>query len=125
MNKIWVYIDQFKGEALPASWETIGAAKMLAGQLGGGVTALVFGKNVDPVAAEAFKYGVDEVILADDPSLEDYRSEPFTALFAKLARRICSRGSSFPYHHSWARAGSHVCHRLEYGRFDGCGCFRD
>jgi electron transfer flavoprotein alpha subunit len=85
MNKIWVYIDQFKGQALPTSWEGIGAAKMLAGQLGGGVTALVFGKDIEPLATQAFQYGADEVLLADDPSLEYYRSEPYTALLAKLA----------------------------------------
>jgi electron transfer flavoprotein alpha subunit len=96
MSKIWVYIDQFKGEALPASWEGMGAAKMLEGQLGGGVSALVFGKNVDTVASEAFKYGADEVILADDPSLEDYRAEPYTALFAKLAQESAPEVVLFP-----------------------------
>jgi electron transfer flavoprotein alpha subunit len=85
MNKIWVFIDQFKGQALPISWEGIGAAKMLAGQLGGGVTALVFGKGVEPIASQAFQYGADEVLLADDSSLDDYRSEPYSALLARLA----------------------------------------
>lgn len=85
MSKIWVYIDQFKGEALPTSWEAIGAGKNLAGQLGGGVTALVFGKGVAAIASQAFQYGADEVLLADDPSLADYRSEAYTALMAKLA----------------------------------------
>ena len=86
MSKVWVFVDQFKGQALPTSWEGIGAAKMLAEQLGAGITAVIFGKNVDAIAAEAFKYGADEVILADDTTLEDYRSEPYTALLAKLAR---------------------------------------
>jgi electron transfer flavoprotein alpha subunit len=85
MNKIWVYIDQFKGEVLPASWEGIGAGKILASQLGGGVTTLVFGKGVETIASQAFQYGADEVMLADDPSLDDYRSEPYTALLSKLA----------------------------------------
>jgi electron transfer flavoprotein alpha subunit len=85
MSKIWVYIDHFKGEALPASWEGIGAAKMLAEQLGGDVTALVFGRDIEAIATQAIQYGADEVLLADDPSLEDYRAEPYTALLAKLA----------------------------------------
>lgn len=83
MNKIWVYIDQFKGQPLPTSWEGIGAGKTLASQLGGGVTAVVFGKAVEPVAAQAFQYGADEVLLADDPSMEDFRAEPYSALLAK------------------------------------------
>jgi electron transfer flavoprotein alpha subunit len=96
MNKIWVYIDQFKGQALPTSWETIGAAKALADQLGGGITALVFGKGVEPIATEAFHNGADEVLLADDPSLDDYRPEPYTALLAKLAAESSPEVILFP-----------------------------
>jgi len=96
MSKIWVYIDQFKGQALPTSWEGISAAKMLTGQLGAGITALIFGKNVEGIAAEAFKYGVDEVLLADDASLDDYRSEPYVALLAKLARDSSPEVILFP-----------------------------
>jgi electron transfer flavoprotein alpha subunit len=96
MNKIWVYIDQFKGQPLATSWEGIGAAKMLAGQLGGGVTALVFGKGIDAIASQAFQYGADEVLLADDPSLDDYRAEPYTALLAKLAAESSPEVILFP-----------------------------
>lgn len=85
MNKIWVYLDHFKGQPLPASWETIGAGKALAAQLGSGVTALVFGHQTEAVAQQAFEYGADEVILADDATLADYRGEAYTALLAKLA----------------------------------------
>lgn len=84
-EKIWVYIDQFKGAALPASWEAVGAGKMLAEQLGGGVSALVFGSGVEEIANQAFQYGADEVLLADDPSLEDYRPEPYASLLSGRA----------------------------------------
>jgi len=84
-NKIWVYIDQFKGQALPASWEAIGAAHTLAAQLGGGVTALVLGQGVESIAKEAVQYGADEVLLADEPALADFRPEPYADVLAKLA----------------------------------------
>jgi len=96
MNKIWVYIDQFNGQPLPISWEGIGAGKTLAAQLGGGVTALVFGKGVENIASQAFQYGADEVLLADDPSLDDYRCEPYTALLAKLASEASPEVILFP-----------------------------
>lgn len=96
MSKIWVYIDQFKGQALPTSWEGIGAAQTLAGQLGGDITALIFGKNVEALAAEAFHYGASEVLLADDSSLEDYRCEPYTALLARLAHDSSPEVIIFP-----------------------------
>jgi electron transfer flavoprotein alpha subunit len=84
-NKIWVYVDQFKGDANKASWEAIGAGKILAGELGGAVTALVFGSQVESIAQEAFQFGADEVFYCDDATLEDFRSEPYAALLSKLA----------------------------------------
>jgi electron transfer flavoprotein alpha subunit len=76
----WVYIDHFKGEALSASWETIGAGKTL-----GNVTALVFGSGIDALAKTAFEYGADEVLLADDVVLAEYRAEPYATTLSKLA----------------------------------------
>jgi electron transfer flavoprotein alpha subunit len=85
-NKIWVYIDQFNGEAHHASWEVVGAGHTLAEKLGGGVTALIFGPKAQAIAAEAFHYGADEALYCEDPTLADYRPEPYTALLAKLAK---------------------------------------
>jgi electron transfer flavoprotein alpha subunit len=76
----WVYIDHFKGNALPASWETIGVGKTL-----GNVTALVFGSGIEALAKTAFEYGADEVLLADDKVLSDYRSEAYATTLSKLA----------------------------------------
>jgi len=70
----WVYIDHFKGQALPASWEAVGAAKPL-----GKVTGLVFGSGVEALAKTAFENGVDEVLLADDAALADYRPEVYAS----------------------------------------------
>jgi electron transfer flavoprotein alpha subunit len=84
-NKVLVYIDQFKGEALAASWETLGAGRALAGQLGGGVAALVIGAEALQVASQAFQFGADEVLFADDSTLQDYRPEPYAVLLAKVA----------------------------------------
>lgn len=76
----WVYIDHFKGSALPASWETIGVGKTL-----GNVTALVFGSGVEALAKAAFEYGADEVLLADDASLADYRAEAYATTLGILS----------------------------------------
>lgn len=78
--KTWVYVDHFKGEALPASWEAIGVGRTL-----GAVTALVFGSGVERLANEAFEYGADEVLLADDSALADYRAEAYASTLAALA----------------------------------------
>ncbi len=76
----WVFIDHFKGNPLPASWEAVGVGKTL-----GTVTALIFGSGVEALAKTAFEFGADEVLLADDVALADYRAEAFSATLGKLA----------------------------------------
>jgi electron transfer flavoprotein alpha subunit len=95
-NKVWIYLDTFNGTTHPASWEALGAGQTLAGQLGGGTTALVFGPQAAGVAEEAFQYGADEVLYAADASLGDYRPEPFTALITKLAKEGAPEVILFP-----------------------------
>jgi electron transfer flavoprotein alpha subunit len=85
-NDFFVWVEQFKGQATAASWEAIGAARHLADELGGSVTACVFGSEVvEPLAQEAISYGADKVLLAEDATLADFRVEPYAALLAKAA----------------------------------------
>jgi electron transfer flavoprotein alpha subunit len=95
-NKVWVYVDHFKGEALQTSWEAIGAGREVAEELGGGVAAVVIGSGMDEVVQQAFHYGADEVIVADNPTLVDYRSEPYAAVLAKAAGSVDLEVLLFP-----------------------------
>lgn len=87
-GKILVFIDQSKGQAIPASWELIGAAKGLEENFPGGIAAVVAGENSKEVAKAAFKYGAGEVYYCDDPALAEYRPEPYTDLVVKAARDL-------------------------------------
>ena len=78
--KTFVYIDHFKGEVQPASWEALGLGKSL-----GPVSAIVFGSRVDEIAEAAFQHGADEVFVADDETLKDYRAEAYAATLSALA----------------------------------------
>jgi electron transfer flavoprotein alpha subunit len=78
--KTWVYIDHFKGEAVSASWEALGVGKTF-----GLVSALVFGSDVEALAQAAFEFGADEVLLADDPALLDFRAEAYASTLTALA----------------------------------------
>ena len=78
--KTFVYIDHFKGDVQLASWEALGLAKSF-----GTAIAVVFGSGVDAVAKAAFEYGADEVLVADDAALMDFRAEPYASTFSALA----------------------------------------
>lgn len=91
-GNVWVYVDHFKGAALPASYEALAAAKTV----GSKVTALIFGQGVDALAQSAFHYGADEVLLGDDASLADYRAEAYASLLSKLAKEQQPDAVLFP-----------------------------
>lgn len=86
-NDIFVWVEQFKGQPAPASWEAVGAARHLADKLGSSVTACIFGApGVQPLTKEAIAYGADTVLLAEDATLADFRVGPQAALLATAVR---------------------------------------
>ncbi len=78
--KTFVYIDHFKGEVQPASWEALGLAKSL-----GTASAVIFGSSVNAIVKTAFEHDADEVFVADDSALTDYRAEPYASTLSALA----------------------------------------
>ena len=114
-DKVWVYIDHFQGTPALASWETFGAGKLLASALGGGVTALVFGQDVSALAAQAFTYGADQVLLGDDPLLYDYRPEPYAPAAGTPGEGSSPGGDPLPDYGAQPRAGRHGAIDLDSG----------
>jgi electron transfer flavoprotein alpha subunit len=85
-TKLCVYIDHFDGAALPASWETLGAAVNLKGDFDGDVAAVVIGADVRQLAEEALTYGADIVFLAQDDGLKDFRAEVFADVLTSILK---------------------------------------
>jgi electron transfer flavoprotein alpha subunit len=95
-NKVWVFVDQFKGQAVSASWEAVAVGRKLADELGSGVTAVVIGGSVEALAAPSFHYGADEVLVAEDASLEDYRAAAYASVLSKAAGEAAPEVILFP-----------------------------
>ncbi len=85
-RNILVWIETFKGQAVPVSYECLGEAKRLAD--GGTVTAAVFGENAAAIANEAITFGADKAIACEDATLVEFRAEPVIALLAKIANDL-------------------------------------
>jgi electron transfer flavoprotein alpha subunit len=86
VSDIFVYIDSAQGTAHPASWEALAAAKSIADARGAQIVALAFGQNAAAVAAEAGRYGAHSAVVCDDPTLADFRLEPYAALMTRLVQ---------------------------------------
>lgn len=95
-SKVIVYIDQFKGQALPASWEALGAGIQLAGQLGEEAAAVVAGEGAQAIANQAFQYGASQVFYSEDATLADFRPEPYAALVVKVVKDLGAEVLIFP-----------------------------
>lgn len=78
--KTWVYIDHFNQEAVGASWEALGLAKTL-----GAASAIILGSGLDALIKQAFEYGADEVLVADDSALKDFQLESYAATLSAAA----------------------------------------
>jgi electron transfer flavoprotein alpha subunit len=85
-KNILVYVDHFQGQSLPASWEAIGAARVLADEMGVGVSAVVLGSGIENIANSAFHHGADDVLMMDDDALKDFIPEAYAAALSSSAR---------------------------------------
>jgi electron transfer flavoprotein alpha subunit len=83
---ILIVVEHANGKVSKSTWEMVTAARELAQQKGGetSIAALVLGSNIAPVAAEIAR-GVDQVLVADLPTLAQYDPEVWSAGVAQIA----------------------------------------
>ncbi len=84
MSDIFVYVESQNGKIVPVSLETLGAARIVADELGEDVTAVVLGSDVTAVAEAAFDYGADNVLGCDDETLKEFRVEAYGPIVTQL-----------------------------------------
>ena len=87
-NGIAVYVDHVNGEIHPVTLELIGKARELADKINQKVYCLFMGNGIKDKAGELLHYGVDEVIVYDYKELENFRIEPYTAVFYDFINKI-------------------------------------
>ena len=87
-NGIAVYVDHVNGEIHPVTLELIGKARELADKVNQKVYCLFMGNGIKDKAGELLHYGVDEVIVYDYKELENFRIEPYTAVFYDFINKI-------------------------------------
>ena len=86
MSAVWVYVENRDGKISTIAKEAIGAARLVADELGEDLVGLVFGQGVADVATAAFDLGCDDVLGCDDETLAGNRVEALGPLAVELAR---------------------------------------
>lgn len=97
-HNVWVVIEYAGGKVAPVSWELLGEGRKLADAIGCKLCGCLIGYQLDAVLPEIFSYGAEAVYLVDDPTLENYRTEPYTtamlALISKYKPEIILMGAT-------------------------------
>jgi len=83
---VWVWVEQFHGKTGDISLEMLGQGRILADQRGVPLTACVLGHKVEHIAEKAISCGADRVFHVDDPTLEVYRTAPYSRVMVDLVR---------------------------------------
>ncbi|MBW2060279.1 MAG: electron transfer flavoprotein subunit alpha/FixB family protein [Deltaproteobacteria bacterium] len=85
-SKIWVFVEHRQGQLIEVGLELVQKALDLGRQAKWKVAAVLVGHHVSALAEEILTYGVNEVLMADDPLLKDYCNQAYAKTLATAVR---------------------------------------
>lgn len=90
-NEVWVFIEQRDGKPADVSYELLCKGHKLAQVMKGKLKSIVIGDGIEEIAQETFRYGADEALLIEHPSLKKYRTLPYSRILNDLVKTIVPR----------------------------------
>ncbi len=86
MANVLVVLEHAAGALRTASLPAVTFGKEMAAKLGGQLYLLVAGHNIAQVAEEASHLGAAEVLVAENPALEQYLAETYAPIVARVVK---------------------------------------
>lgn len=83
---IFVFAEQRDGKAADVSYELLGAARRLAGELDTDVSAVLLGAD-ESEAQELIMWGADRVYLCSDPELKSFNDDTYAGIVSDLIEK--------------------------------------
>lgn len=83
---VYVFIEQREGVIQNVALELLGKARVLADTLNEKVVGILLGHNISDKAQDLIACGADKIICADDESLKDYVTEPYTQAITQIIK---------------------------------------
>ncbi len=83
MKHVFVLAEHRQGKLRDTTYEAISAGRKISEMLGSDLTCLLLGGRVDQMASELSKY-VENIIVVDNPTLENFSSEPYIKTLVSL-----------------------------------------
>jgi len=86
-RNVWVFIEQEDQIIAEVSLELLAKAREIAQLLGSEVWGVCCGYETGDLAQQVIQHGANQVLLAEDPELEMYRTLPYCRVIATQARQ--------------------------------------
>jgi electron transfer flavoprotein alpha subunit len=86
-GNVLIVAEHKDGDLKKVTFEMLGEGSRIVEKLGGAVEAALLGSEIGGTTDALAHYGADRVYLADDPSLERYSSEGYSAVLARLIQQ--------------------------------------
>lgn len=83
---VLVFCEQREGILKKVTFESLLVGYQLAERKNDRLTAVILGKNIAPLAQEIVRFGVNQVIVVDNPDLEFYTSDGYGSVLEHLAK---------------------------------------
>lgn len=100
--------------------EVAGAGKTVAEATGADLCAIAIGSGVTDKAAELGRYGVDKVVVVDDPALESYLPETYAAAVADVLSKCDPLAVLLPASVDGKDLAARLAARLDAGLAQDC-----
>lgn len=81
---VWVYIEQFAGQARNVGYELLSEGRKLADGMKQELAAVIIGDHVDHLTTEAIARGADKVYLVEGPEFKHFSTDAYTITFTDL-----------------------------------------
>ncbi|MAG36822.1 MAG: electron transfer flavoprotein subunit alpha [Dehalococcoidia bacterium] len=98
----------------------MGAARKIATALEGQPVAIVLGDHVPGLAEQAIHYGAERAVVADDPTLKQFRLEPYAAVLTRVAQEEQPAAIVMGASNSGQELAAYVAARLGVGLAASC-----
>jgi len=111
MAGTWVFVEQRDGNVRKVTYEMISKAKTFGDE----VSAVVFGKGVEGLAAEFAKYGADKVYVVEGDVFASYNTGAFVAQMAAMIKENAPNAVLFAHTFNGRDFASRLAQKLEVG----------
>ncbi len=111
MAGTWVFVEQKDGNIRKVTFEMLSELKKGSDE----VSAVVFGKGVEGLAAELAKYGADKVYVADDAIFASYNTGAFVAQILAMIKEFSPNAVLFAHSFNGRDMASRLAQKMDAG----------